>query len=81
MTEAELNQIQSARVKAATAGFAQSLLNLGLNGELTKQAAYVYAAKGGLLEKRAANINAVREAVLTKVAAARQLVHSMRSHA
>lgn len=61
----------AAQVKAASAGFAQSLVNHGFTPEMARDATTLYVANGGLLQKRAANIAAIREGVLQKVAALR----------
>lgn len=61
----------AAQVKAASAGFAQSLVNHGFTPEMARDATTLYVADGGLLQKRAANIAAIREGVLQKVAALR----------
>lgn len=71
MTQEELNQftaIREAQIKAASLGFAQSLINNGASEELAKQASAYYAGPQGLLEKRAANIAAARQMVLAAVA-------------
>lgn len=58
----------AAQVKAASAGFAQSLVNHGFTPEMARDATTLYVSEGGLLNKRAANIAAIREGVLQKVA-------------
>lgn len=71
ITQEQLAEIRSRQVKAATAGFVQSLINNGYSPEIAKQASVVYASEGGLLHKRAANIQALTNSVLEKVAAMR----------
>lgn len=63
--------MQHAQVKAASAGFAQSLINHGFTADMAKDATTLYTAEGGLLHKRANNIARIREGVLQKVAAMR----------
>lgn len=68
ITKEQLVQIRTAQVKAASAGFTQSLINNGYPEHIAKDAATIYAANGGLLHKRAANIAAVHDGILAKVA-------------
>lgn len=72
LTNEQIVAIREAQVKAASAGFAQSLINHGFTPEMAKDATTLYTAEGGLLHKRASRIAAVREGVLAKVAAIRQ---------
>lgn len=72
LTNEQIAAIREAQVKAASAGFAQSLINHGFTPDMTKDATTLYIADGGLLHKRASRIAAVREGVLQKVAAMRQ---------
>jgi predicted transcriptional regulator len=71
LTNEQIAAIREAQVKAASAGFAQSLINHGFTADMAKDATTLYAANGGLLHKRASRIAAVREGVLQKVAAMR----------
>lgn len=71
LTQEQLNQIAEAQVKAASAGFAQSLINHGFTPEMTKDATTLYVANGGLLQKRANNIAKLRQGILDKVASMR----------
>lgn len=72
LTNEQIVAIREAQVKAASAGFAQSLINHGFTPEMAKDATTLYTAEGGLLHKRASRIAAVREGVMAKVAAMRQ---------
>jgi len=72
LTNEQIVAIREAQVKAASAGFAQSLINHGFTPEMAKDATTLYTAEGGLLHKRASRITAVREGVMAKVAAMRQ---------
>lgn len=72
LTNEQIVAIREAQVKAASAGFAQSLINHGFTPEMAKDATTLYTAEGGLLHKRAARVAAVREGVMAKVAAMRQ---------
>lgn len=72
--EQVIEQAMAAQVKAASAGFAQSLINHGFTPEMAKDATTLYVANGGLLHKRASRIAQVREGVLNKVAAMRAAV-------
>lgn len=72
LTNEQIAAIREAQVKAASAGFAQSLINHGFTPDMAKDATTLYAAEGGLLHKRASRIAAVREGVLAKVAAMRK---------
>lgn len=70
MTQEEAIQLQAireAQVKAASAGFAQSLINNGADENVAAAAAAYYAGPGGTLEKRAANIAQCRQMVLAAV--------------
>lgn len=60
-------------VKAASAGFAQSLINRGVDEETAAKAAAAYVhPTQGLLVKRAANIATLQEGVSNIVNALRQ---------
>lgn len=72
LTNEQIVAIREAQIKAASAGFAQSLINHGFTPEMAKDATTLYTAEGGLLHKRASRIAAVREGVMAKVAAMRQ---------
>lgn len=72
LTNEQIVAIREAQVKAASAGFAQSLINHGFTPEMAKDATTLYTAEGGLLHKRAHRIAAVRNGVMAKVAAMRQ---------
>lgn len=72
LTNEQIVAIREAQIKAASAGFAQSLINHGFTPDMAKDATTLYAAEGGLLHKRASRIAAVREGVMAKVAAMRQ---------
>lgn len=63
----QLQAIRAAQVKAASAGFTQSLINNGADEQMAKAAAAYYAGPGGTLEKRAANIARCRQMVLAAV--------------
>ena len=67
-----IREIATMRTKAASAGFSQSLINNGFPDEVVKQATYMYAAEGGLMDRRSRMIDAVRSSVLEKAAALRQ---------
>ena len=67
-----IREIATMRTKAASAGFSQSLINNGFPDEVVKQATYMYAAEGGLMDRRSRLIDAVRSSVLEKAAALRQ---------
>lgn len=72
LTNEQIAAIREAQVKAASAGFAQSLINHGFTTDMAKDATVLYVSDGGLLSKRASRIAAVREGVLQKVAAMRK---------
>jgi hypothetical protein len=72
LTNEQIAAVREAQVKAASAGFTQSLINHGFTPEMAKDATTLYAAEGGLLHKRASRIAAVREGIMRKVAAMRQ---------
>lgn len=67
-----IREIATMRTKAASAGFSQSLINNGFPENIVKQATYLYAAEGGLMDRRSRLIDAVRASVLEKAAALRQ---------
>jgi hypothetical protein len=71
LTNEQIAAIRTAQVKAASAGFAQSLINNGFTPEMAKDATTLYAAEGGLLHKRASRIVALKEGIMQKVAAMR----------
>ncbi len=68
-----IKQIAVMRTKAASAGFSQSLINNGFPDHIVKKATYMYAAEGGLMDRRSRAIDAVRSGVMQKVAALRSL--------
>ena len=72
LTNEQIAAIREAQVKAASAGFAQSLINHGFTPNMAKDATVLYAAEGGLLHKRASRIAALREGIMQKVAHMRQ---------
>ena len=72
LTNEQIAAVREAQVKAASAGFTQSLINHGFTAEMARDAATLYAAEGGLLHKRASRIAAVREGIMRKAAAMRQ---------
>ncbi len=67
-----IREIATMRTKAASAGFSQSLINNGFPENIVKQATYLYAAEGGLMDRRSRLIDAVRASVLEKAAALRK---------
>jgi hypothetical protein len=71
LTNEQIAAIREAQVKAASAGFAQSLINHGFTPDMAKDATVLYAAEGGLLHKRASRIATLREGIMQKVAAMR----------
>lgn len=72
LTNEQIAAIREAQVKAASAGFAQSLINHGFTADMAKDATTLYTAEGGLLHKRASRISAIREGVMQAVATMRQ---------
>lgn len=72
LTNEQIAAIREAQIKAASAGFAQSLINHGFTTDMTKDATTLYTAEGGLLHKRASRISAIREGVMQAVATMRQ---------
>lgn len=67
-----IREIATMRTKAASAGFSQSLINNGFPENIVKQATYLYAVEGGLMDRRSRLIDAVRSSVLEKAAAMRK---------
>lgn len=72
LTNEQIAAIREAQVKAASAGFAQSLINHGFTADMAKDATTLYTAEGGLLHKRASRIAAIREGVMQAVSTMRQ---------
>lgn len=67
-----IREIAKMRTKAASAGFSQSLINNGFPDNIVKQATYLYAAEGGLMDRRSQLIDALRSRVLEKAASMRR---------
>ena len=67
-----IKQIAVMRTKAASAGFSQSLINNGYPDHIVKQATLLYAAEGGLMDRRSRLIDAVRSSVMEKAARLRR---------
>lgn len=68
LTNEQIAAIREAQVKAASTGFAQSLINHGFTEDMAKNATTLYVSEGGLLHKRASRIAELKEGIMQKVA-------------